>query len=358
MAEDFRGFRGYAEYLRAKYGVPAYRVAVDAGFGCPNRGADRGAYRGADRAADREADRRQPGCLYCDERGALAPYQEAAVAPGDAPAGERLDSIRRQIEHGTAFLRRRYGAQVFLLYLQAFSNTHAPAAELEEVYDFALGCGEFRELIVSTRPDCVDAQRAELLAGYRRRGLDVWVELGLQSGCDATLARVRRGHTVEDFTRAFGLLRSAGVRLAVHLIFGLPGEGLGQILSTVRLVAGLEPEGVKIHNLHVPRASPLAAELMAGELAVPCAGRHLEYVVRALELLPPRTLILRLTCDTPRERLAVPRGFAPKAAFYRQVRAALAARGSRQGRLWAGPATGAAWAAGATGRASGPPEKS
>ncbi len=326
MAE---GFRGYAGYLRAKYGAPAYRVAVDAGFGCPNRGPDR----------------RQFGCLYCDERGALAPYQEAAAG---AAFDERLASIRRQIERGTAFLSRRYGAEIFLLYLQAFSNTHAPAAELQAVYDFALGCGEFRELIVSTRPDCVDPQRAGLLAGYRRRALEVWVELGLQSGCDATLARVRRGHTVEDFTRAFGLLRRAGVRLAVHLIFGLPGEGLEQILDTVRLVAGLQPEGVKIHNLHVPRGSPLAAEHLAGELSVPCASRHLEYVIRALELLPPRTLILRLTCDTPGERLAAPRGFTPKAAFYREVRAALAARGSRQGRLWEGPATGPAF---------GPPER-
>ena len=325
------GFRGYAEYLRAKYGAPAYRVAVDAGFGCPNRGPDR----------------RHSGCLYCDERGALAPYQQAA--PGSTGLSEgRLASIRRQVEDGTAFLRRRYGAEIFLLYLQAFSNTHAPAAELQAVYDFALGCGEFRELIVSTRPDCVDPERAGLLAGYRRRGLEVWVELGLQSGCDATLARVRRGHTVDDFTRAFGLLRSAGLRLGVHLIFGLPGEGLQQILDTVRLVAGLEPEGVKIHNLHVPSESPLAAEHRAGELSLPCAARHLEYVVRALELLPPRTLILRLTCDTPAERLAAPRGFPPKAAFYREVRSALAARASFQGRLWEGPATG---------RASAPPDK-
>ena len=311
------GFRGYAGYLRARYGSPAYRVAVDAGFGCPNRGPDRG----------------RPGCLYCDEHGALAPYQEAFEAP-DAPFEQRLASIRRQVERGTAFLRRRYGAEIFLLYLQAFSGTHAPAPELARVYDFALACGDFRELIVSTRPDCIDPERARLLASYQERGLEVWVELGLQSACDDTLARVRRGHTVADFSRAFRLLRAAGVKLAVHLIFGLPGEGLDRILETVRFVADLEPEGVKIHNLHVPLASPLAAEHRAGELVAPCAPRHLEYVLRALELLPPRTVILRLTCDTPAGRLAAPRGFEPKAAFYRKVRAGLAARGTRQGALW------------------------
>jgi len=333
MAELFRSYSGY---LQARYGAPAYRVAVDAGFSCPNRGPDR----------------RRPGCLYCDEHGARAPYLEALEAlpcPGSG-APERLEAIRRQVERAVAFLERRYAARLFLLYLQAFSGTHAPVEELERLYDFALGCGEFRELIVSTRPDCIDSEKARLLAGYRRRGLEVWVELGLQSACDATLDRVRRGHSVADFARAYGLLRQAGVKIGVHLIFGLPGEGMEQILQTVRYVARLQPDGVKIHNLHVPVGSPLAAELLAGELATPCAPRHLDYVVRALELLPPRTVIMRLTCDTPRERLAAPRVFLPKAAFHQAVRHELERRDTRQGRLWAPPAE-------ASRGASAPPEK-
>jgi hypothetical protein len=128
----------------------------------------------------------------------------------------------------------------------------------------------------------------------------------------------------------------------VHLIVGLPGEGMEQILQTVRYVARLQPDGVKIHNLHVPVGSPLAAELLAGELAAPCAPRHLDYVVRALELLPPQAVILRLTCDTPRRRLAAPRAFPPKAAFYGEVRRSLAARGTRQGALWEPAVSGAA----------------
>lgn len=317
----------YSEYLRARYGAPAYRVSVDAGFSCPNRGPDRS----------------RPGCLYCDEHGSRAPYQGPA---GDLPDGlpARLQDVRRQIAQAKAFLQRRYGAEHFLLYFQAFSATHAPVPELRRLYDEALACGPFRELLVSTRPDCIDPARAELLASYRTRGLEVWVELGLQSASDETLQRIRRGHTAAQFAAAFRLLRERGLKLAVHLIFGLPGEGLARILETVRFTAGLDPDGVKIHNLHVPRGSPLAAELAAGELAVPCAGRHLDYVVRALELLPPRTVIMRLACDTPRERLAAPRVFLPKAAFHQAVRRELERRDTRQGRLWvplSGPGGGA-----------------
>lgn len=310
----------YAEYLRAKYGSPAYRVAVDAGFSCPNRGPDRG----------------HPGCRYCDEHGARAPYL-GEPGPGAAGLEERLAAVRRQVGQAIPFLRRRYGAEHFLLYFQAFSGTHAPVAELERLYDAGLACGPFRELVIATRPDCVDQAKAALLGSYRQRGLEVWVELGLQSAGDATLKRIRRGHSVADFRQAFDLLRAQAVKLAVHLIFGLPGEGLPEILATARFVAALEPEGVKIHNLHVPVGSPLAAELRAGELTLPCSARHLEYVVRALELLPPQTLVMRLTCDTPRERLAAPLGFPPKAAFLRAVRGELARRGTWQGRLWLRP---------------------
>jgi radical SAM superfamily enzyme len=139
---------------------------------------------------------------------------------------------------------------------------------------------------------------------------------------------------VEQFRQAYLLLRRRGLRLAVHLIFGLPGEGLKQILRTVRFVAALKPDGIKIHNLHIPAASPLAVEFRAGELAAPCAPRHLQYVVRALELLAPETVILRLTCDTPAGRLAAPLGFWPKARFYQAVRDEMRRRGTCQGRLW------------------------
>lgn len=308
-------FRSYSAYLREKYGQPVYRVAVDAGFSCPNRGADRSA----------------PGCLYCDEHGARAPYQ--TPARGFGAQGSRED-IRRQVEHGIAFLKRRYKARAYLLYFQAFSGTFAPVDRLKALYDFTLNLAPFRELIVSTRPDCVDEARAGLLASYISPDFDVWTELGLQSSHDTTLRRIRRGHTAADFSRAYGLLRKLGVKLAVHLIFGLPGEGLKEILETVRFVAGLEPEGVKIHNLHIPAGSPLFREYLRGEVSAPCAARHLDAVCRALELLPPDTVIMRLTCDTPAARLACPRNFPAKADFYAQVGRELEARGIRQGGRW------------------------
>ena len=316
-------YLSYASYLKRKYGQTVYRVSVDAGFSCPNRGPDRSA----------------PGCLYCDERGSRAPYLDHADAASEGNTeGGNINwqrDLQRQIDAGRRFLQNRYGASLFILYFQAFSGTYAPVDKLRTIYDFSLGCAPFRELAVSTRPDCIDAAKAALLASYRKEDFDVWVELGLQSANERSLRRVNRGHTVEDFDTAFRLCRGAGLKLTVHLIFGLPGEGIEEIRRTIDYVAGLEPEGVKIHNLHIPTGCPLYPEYLSGELSVPCAGRHLEYTIAALERLPADTVIMRLTCDTPNALLAAPRVFPAKALFLSRLQEEMDRRGTWQGRLHA-----------------------
>ena len=187
---------------------------------------------------------------------------------------------------------------------------------------------------MSTRPDCIDREKAELLASYKERGLDVWVELGLQSSCDATLRRINRGHGVEDFERAYRLLGEYGIKRAVHLIFGLPGEGAEEILESCRYTAALEPEGVKIHNLHIPYNSPMYEEYRQGLISVPGTSEHLEWVISAIELMPPKTVIMRLTCDSQADERAAPKDFMKKTEFYSLLRRELKARNTFQGRLY------------------------
>ncbi len=299
-------YNSYSRYLKEKYGGKTYRIGVDAGFSCPNRGPNRN----------------QRGCSFCDVDGSRSPYLGS------------LTDIGEQIRRGLEFLRTRYGANRFILYFQAYTNTFAKAEQLHTLYSYGLSLGEFKELIVSTRPDCVDADIADVLASFRTRVEDVWVELGLQSSNEETLQRIQRGHGKGAFEKAFHLLKSRNLKVAVHLIFGLPGEGWEEILQTIRYVAAFRPDGIKIHNLHIPYNAPMFQEFLLGELSIPCAERHLEYVVRALELLPPDTLIMRLTCDTPKERLAFPRSFPDKANFLARLAQRLEEQDTYQGRLF------------------------
>lgn len=308
----------YSRYLRERHGCKVYRVAVDAGFGCPNRAGGRSG----------------GGCSFCSQSGSRAPYLGPSADVPHAGCAEVGPRLRRQVDSTISFLKKRYAADAFILYFQPYSNTNASVAELKQAYDAGLALAPFRGLNVATRPDCIDPGKARLLSSYRQEGLEVWVELGLQTVHDDTLRRIGRGHTMEDFRRAYGLLKENGLNVAVHLIFGLPGEGLSHIIETADEVARLGLDGVKIHNLHIPRGTRLESELVKGEVTVPSPERHLEYCIAAIERLPPRTVVMRLVCDTPRSELAAPRAFWRKETFTSKLAAEMKARGSFQGRLF------------------------
>lgn len=302
-------FNNYSRYLLEKYGAPAYRVSVDGGFSCPNRGTDRD----------------NPGCTYCSSYGSRSAY-----------IGENEQNLEEQVLRNINVLKKRYDARFFMLYFQAFSSTWAPVDRLKRLYDYGLSLENFSELIVSTRPDCLGDKVCSLLSTYKRDDFDVWVELGLQSSCDETLRRINRGHTRAQFEEAFQRLRSRGLKIAVHLIFGLPGEDRSTMMESVRYVASLRPDGVKFHNLHIPDHTALHAEFLAGELAVPSSAGHVSYLADAVELLPEETIVMRLTTDTPRQRHSVPGAMLDKTIIYNRLREELLKRNSKQGVFFPG----------------------
>ncbi len=285
-------------------------MGIDAGFGCPNRNRGRGS----------------GGCSYCAPGAGRAPYL--------ADAG----SLGEQVLAATAFLRRRYEARLFLAYFQAYSSTNAPCDELEAAYDAVLASfpepGSCRGLVVSTRPDCIDEQKAELLTGYAERGLEVWVELGLQSANDSTLARIRRGHCYADFERARLLLEGRGIRVAAHLIIGLPGELRADYIDTVSRVASLRVEGLKFHDLHVPRGTALAGEYLSGELSLLHPLSFPSILADCIELLPPDCEVMRLCSDSGRAGRLAPARALDKTLLYRAVESELERRGTRQASRW------------------------
>ena len=299
-------FYSYSEYLREKYGTKVYRIAVDGGFSCPNR----------------TCGRLGGGCIYCSEQGSRAAYLDKAKA------------IEEQIKRGIAFTRRRYKAELFILYFQAYSNTFDTVENLKKTYNSALALHPFRELIVATRPDCIDEAKAELLASYIKPGFDVWVELGLQSANDRTLERIHRGHTAEQYKAAFDILRSKGIKVASHLILGLPGESFEDMMDSVDFINALQPEAVKLHDLNITYNTELYNEYLKGEVTAPSRELYIEYLINVIEHLRKEIILMRLTCDTYEADRAAPRRYMAKGNIYALLKKEMTARHTWQGRLY------------------------
>ena len=245
--------------LLRRYGVRIHKLAVNAGFTCPNRDGTKG----------------RGGCTFCNN---------ASFAPN----ARSFPDVAVQIEAGRRVIAKRTGATRFLAYFQAYTNTYADTEALGQLYRQALSEPDVLGISVGTRPDCVSPQVLDLLAGYQEEGYEVWLELGLQSAFDKTLERVNRGHDFSCYEQTARAARDRGLKVCTHLIVGLPGESAEHSLTSLQRVIDIGVDGLKLHPLHVVKGTMLANQWRHGEY-VPIGEK--EYIVTAS----------RMVAQTPRE---------------------------------------------------------
>lgn len=288
--------------LLRRHGCRVHKLALHAGFTCPNRDGTRG----------------RGGCTFCNNR---------SFSPNDTDA----PSIAAQIEAGRQVVRRRTGAQRYLGYFQAYTNTYADVDRLEPLYRQALAEPDVIGLSIGTRPDCVPDPVLDLLASFRAEGYEVWLELGLQSTFDQTLARVNRGHSFADYRRAIRAARLRGLPVCTHLIIGLPGEGRDAALTSLARVVELGSEGLKLHALHVVRHTLLARQWREGGYQPLSMEDYIGIVADLIERTPAAVIYHRLTGTAGRDILLAPDWCAKKWVVLNGIENELRRRGTRQG---------------------------
>ncbi|MEJ5358080.1 MAG: TIGR01212 family radical SAM protein [Desulfobacterales bacterium] len=295
-------YRDLNSYLRARFGCRVQKITLDAGLTCPNRDGTKGT----------------GGCIYCNARGSGTGAHARGLA------------IREQLEAGRAAVARRYGAERFIAYFQSFSNTYAPLARLRALYEEAASAPGVVALFIGTRPDCVTEEVLDLLAEFSRRLL-VWVEYGLQTANEKTLAAIRRGHGVEEFLAATAAARARGIPVCAHIILGLPGETREDARRTARFLGRAEVEGVKIHSLYIVRGTALEELYRRGAYRPLSREEYAAWAADVIERLPPGVVIQRLTGDPHPAELVAPAWSLDKAAVLAAIRGELERRDSRQG---------------------------
>lgn len=278
MADFVKHYRSLNETLKERFGDKVYRIALNGGMTCPNRDGTVGT----------------GGCLFCSEGGSGEFAQKASLP------------VREQIEHGKKLLEKKQKSGSYIAYFQAFTNTYAPVDYLERIFTEAITHPDIAALSVATRPDCLPEETVALL-GRLNRIKPVWVELGLQTSKKESIELIRRGYPNEVFEKAMKDLGREGLERIVHIILGLPGETETDMENTVRYVASFVPEGVKLQLLHVLKNTGLAELYEAGGFRTLTQEEYIRAVLRSLELLPPQTVIHRLTGDSPHGLLIAPK---------------------------------------------------
>ena len=292
----------FGQNLLKRYGERVHKLAINAGLTCPNRDGSKG----------------RGGCTFCNN----ASFN---------PASRRPPGIAQQIEAGRRVIRKRTGAKRYMPYFQAYTNTYADVDYLAGLYDQALAEPDVVGISVGTRPDCVPDRVLDLLAGYRARGFEVWLELGLQSAFESTLQRVNRGHGFSEYQRAVQAAHARDLPVCTHLIVGLPGEGRIEALQSLNKVLELGVEGLKLHPLHVVKGTMLANQWRAKEYTPLSSSDYISIAADMIERTPPEVCFHRATGTAEAGILLAPEWCSQKWAILNGIEKELARRGSYQG---------------------------
>ncbi len=264
-------------YFKNIFGHRVHKITVDAGMSCPNR----------------DGSLSTKGCIYCNASGSGTGFFQKGISVSD------------QILNARKYVIKRYKAKKFIAYFQSYTNTYAPVDQLKRLYDEALAIEEVAGLSIGTRPDCVNEEILTLLQGYAEKHL-IWIEYGLQSAHDKTLALINRGHNFKAFKDAVEATQNRGINICVHVILGLPGESRTQMIETAKILSRMGIDGIKFHMLYVIKGTQAEAMLDQGTYTCITQEAYVDILCEFLAFLPENMVIQRLTSDPHPKELVAP----------------------------------------------------
>ena len=260
-------------FYKERYGEKAYKIPVALPLTCPNRDGSAGV----------------GGCTFCGEIGAGYENRPASM------------TVKQQIDETVVHIAKKYKAYKYIPYFQNFSNTYLPPEKFRQYVEEA--CLEHVVgIAIATRPDCVHDAYLDILKDIQNKyGIDIYVELGLQSVNYHTLQKVNRGHTMAEFIDAVLRIKRYGFEVCAHMILNLPWDTMDDVIEGAKTLSALQVDQVKLHALYLVKNTKMARDYETGEFTLISAEEYARRVVEFLRYLDPKIVLQRLVGRAPEE---------------------------------------------------------
>lgn len=277
--DNEKRYNSFTDFYKKKFKHRIQKIAIDAGFTCPNRDGKKSA----------------GGCIYCEN----TTFKPFYCSPEK--------SIKQQLEEGIAFFSKKYKAIEFLAYFQAYSNTYSDINHLKKLYFEALSVPGISGLVISTRPDCIDSEKLDFLAELSEKYY-ITIEYGVESTSNKTLAFMNRAHTFEEAEFAVNETSKRNIQTGVHLILGCPNEDEEMILAHAEKISKLKFQSLKLHQLQVIKNTKMAALYFKNPefFNLYSIDNYIDLVIKFLERLNPEIMIERFSSESPKDMLIAP----------------------------------------------------
>ena len=289
-----------SEYYKKTFGHKVYKLSLDAGCTCPNRDGTKGT----------------GGCIFCSASGS-----------GEFSADKNL-SITEQIEKAKQLVQHKIknenlSSANYIAYFQNFTNTYGDENSLIQKYTEALKNPSIAGISIATRPDCLpqsilkkiyELSKTEFPVPLKKQQKHFSIELGLQTSCQKSVEYINRRYQNEEYTDAVLRIKKLNpdIHIVTHIIFGLPSETEEDMLNSVKFAVNAGTDGIKIQVLNVLKGTRLEEEYLKTKFHIMQIDEYFELVKKALKIIPPETVIHRLTGDGAKRLLIEPKWVSDK----------------------------------------------
>ena len=299
-------YNRFSEYLKNRYGTKVYKLPVCIPVSCPNRDGQKGS----------------GGCIFCDEEGAGFETLPSTMA------------IKQQLEQNAQYIGENYKSKKFIAYFQNYSNTYLPLDKFR-MYILEACIGNVAAIYISTRPDCINDRYLQFLKEVKTdKGIDIVIELGLQTVNYRTLALLNRGHGLAEFIDAVLRIKNYGLESCAHYIVDLPMDNTGDVIEGARVLSALGVQQVKCHSLYILKNTVMGDMFEKHEIIPVTMEQYIERIISFLEYLDPAITVQRLIGRAPEEKTLFCSWNTSWRKIHDMVVAGMKAEGRYQGRLF------------------------
>ncbi len=270
----------YSSFIKSTFGERVQKISLDIGFSCPNRDGSKG----------------YGGCTYCNNNTFNPDYCEPTK------------SVKEQLEQGISFFGKKYKAQKYLAYFQAYTNTYSDLDSLKKMYNEALNVEGVIGLVIGTRPDCISEEIIDYLSFLSKKHF-ISLEFGVESTLNRTLENVNRCHTFEETKVTYEKCKNKGFHLGAHLILGLPGESKEELLNHASEISKLPIDTLKLHHLQIVKNSVMAVQHKRNpeNFNLFTSDSYIDFISDFVGQLRPNIIIERFISETPQDLLIAPK---------------------------------------------------
>jgi len=183
-----------------------------------------------------------------------------------AEVREDIDELRASLDH---LYLQGYEGEPRTAFLADSNAIVIKTEDLTEIISYLYQVFPSLERITSYgRAKTVLSKKPEELEKLREAGL-TRLHLGLETGDDEVLRRVKKGATAAEMIEAGSKAKEAGFELSEYVMPGLGGKGASRqhVQGTARVLNAIDPHYIRVRSLMLVPGTPLWDEYAAGEFA-------------------------------------------------------------------------------------------